>query len=65
VGGRKIGLERVEDQEKCREQEHHNVGQSDIGSERVIKMSSTGTHCTGMHTYTHTEHIYNCSMQQL
>jgi hypothetical protein len=25
-GGRKIGLERVKDQEKRREQENHNVG---------------------------------------
>jgi hypothetical protein len=35
AGGRKIGLERVRDQEKLREQENHNVGRSDIGSERV------------------------------
>jgi hypothetical protein len=26
AGGRKIGLERVKDQEKRREQENHNVG---------------------------------------
>jgi hypothetical protein len=32
VGGRKIGLDRVKDQEKRQEQENHNVGQ---GSERV------------------------------
>jgi hypothetical protein len=37
VGGRKIGLERVKDQEKRREQENHNVGRSGIGSERVNK----------------------------
>jgi hypothetical protein len=35
VGGRKIGLESVKDQEKRREQENHNVGRSDIGSERI------------------------------
>jgi hypothetical protein len=35
VGGRKIGLERVKDQEKRWEQENHNVGRSDVGSERV------------------------------
>jgi hypothetical protein len=35
VGGRKIGWERVKDQEKHREQENHNVGRPDIGSERV------------------------------
>jgi hypothetical protein len=35
VVGRKIGLERVIDEEKRREQENHNVGRTDVGSERV------------------------------
>jgi hypothetical protein len=34
VGGRKIGLESVRDQEKRREQENHNVGRGPTGSER-------------------------------
>jgi hypothetical protein len=34
-------LERVKDQEKRREQENHNVGRADIGSERVkLKVES-------------------------
>jgi hypothetical protein len=51
VGGRKIGLERVKDQEKRQEQENHNVGRSDIGSERVkCRAVIASTICRTVHT---------------
>jgi hypothetical protein len=34
-----MGLERVKDQENRREQENHNVGRSDIGSDRVKRLT--------------------------
>jgi hypothetical protein len=70
VGGRKIVLEKVKDQEKRREQENHNFGRSDTGSERVKGLmgqfhftSATVTARKGTQTNTNRAKIITVQLQ--